>query len=452
MNSNQIIELIKRQSGAITGAIVKHLIDENELKRDKVLRLFKAYEGEVPILKRNFNNPDKINNKLPNDYRGDIVDQITGYLFGNPINYTIDKSTAKIIDELDSFQKRNNIDDLDSQTGQNMAICGYAARLCYIDPEGKEKVMNINPWEVIFVQDASIDEIQYALIYYDVDIIHNSGKPVKRTRAEFYDKKNITYFISNEKNEFDLDYIMSNGRNPQPHLFDYVPVIRYKNNESMQGDFEKVDGLIDGFDRIISDVQNEIEEFRLAYFIFYGAEPTAETIEDAKRSGAFYFPEGADGKFLTKELGGIVQFLENHKKTLNDNIYKFSKTVDMRDDQFSGSAMSGESRKWKLVTLENKAITKERKFTRASREMFKVIFSAWKKKGLNVNYEDVEMQFSRNLPVDLLYSADATMKLKGMISDETRLGLLPFIKDVPAELEKLNNESNAAIEALLNEN
>src|SRR5699024_2635800 len=126
------------------------------------------------------------------------------------------------------------------------------------------------------------------------------------------------------------------------------------------------------------------------------------------------------------------QFLENHKKTLNDNIYKFSQTVDMGDEKFSGGAESGESRKWKLLSLENKSITKERKFTRALQEQFKIISSSWKKKNIDIPYTDTS-----NIPIDMLYYADIIQKLKGLISDETLFANIPFISDPQLEIEKM---------------
>jgi SPP1 family phage portal protein len=447
MTSQQVIELIKRQSGVITSQIIKDLIEEHKPLKQKTLKFYKAYTGDVPITSRTFTDVNKINNKLNNDFRGDIVDMIAGYLFGHPIVYKIDDTKyskaehKRIYDELQSFLIRNSIDDLDSLTGKYTAICSYGARLCYIDQEGKERVMHINPWEVIFVSDATLDELQYAIIYYDVDLIDLYGKPVKRTKVEWYDNKNITYFISDDKGNYILDANVK--PNPAPHFFDYIPVVRYINDDTMQGDFEKVEALIDAYDRTMSDIQNEIEEFRLAYFAFYGVDIDEETIRKARQTGGFGFPEGTDGKFITKDLNGAVTFIENHKKTLNENIYKFAKTVDMKDEQFSGSAVSGESRKWKLVGLENKAITKERKFTKATREMFKVIASAWAKKNLKLNYEDLSMQFTRNLPVDLLYYADVSAKLKGQVDEETRLSLLPFVKEPLEVLAKMEKENEA---------
>lgn len=443
MTSQQVIKLLEQYNNQINSIIIKDLIEDHLPVKQKTQALYSSYSGDVPIKQRTFDDVNKINNKLANDYRGDIIDGVTGYLFGESIGYGIDKTKLNenqyqnVLERLNSFLIKNNIEDLDSTTGEMASICGYAARLLYIDVEGNERVMSINPWEVIFIMNQTIDEVQFALIYYEVELVEN-GEKKKRVRVEWYDNTNVTFFISNDSGDYDLD--INESKNPLPHMFKYVPVIRFINNNLITGDFEKVESLIDAYDRTFSDIQNEVEEFRLAYFAFYGVEPTLEIIQAARQTGALQFPEGTDGKFLTKDLNGAVEFIKDHKKTLNENIYKFAKAVDMRDEQFSGSAMSGESRKWKLVALENRAKTKERKFIKGLREQFKVLCSAWETKQVALDYGLITFQFKRNLPVDLSYLADIQQKLKGLVSDKTRLSLFSPVKDVDLEMEKIKAE------------
>ncbi len=437
--SNNIIDVIKRNfDNKLESQIIKDLITDNETTKKRVSKLYDEYTGDVDILHHENKEFLQENNKLPNDYRGDIIDQAVGYVYGTPITYNLlePNKSSTIIDYFTNFMSRNNIDDLDSRTGELACICGFAARLLYVDIEGNERVMNISPWEVIFINDATIDELQYAMIYYPIKVQLADGRMVERKKVEWYDKKNITFYIEDENGNYFKD-TFSEAMNPRPHLFDYVPVVKYPNNDIEKGDFEKVNELINAYDSVTTMSQDDIEQFRSAYFTVTGAELDEQTIDIAHRTGALNIPEGATAGFLTKDLNGAIQAIENQKKTLNDNIYKFSKSVDMTDEQFSGSAMSGESRKWKLVGLEFKAIKKVRKFTKANREMFRILASAWKKKGIIFDPEKVEMVFTRTLPVDTKYSAEVSQLLKGNVSEETRLSLLPFVKDVQTELEKM---------------
>ena len=423
----------------ITSQIIKDLIAEHEPRANKMREMYARYRAEqLPISERVFKDSSKINNRISNDYRGEIIDTETGYLFGRPIVYQIEEEPygeelARLLNQrLDVWEMKNNLPDLDNETGKISGICGYGARLVYVDKFGEERVANIDPWECIFIEDQSIGETQYALRHYPVTV-KNGDREEQRTRAEFYDSETVSFFIENEDGDFVLD--ANEPANPQLHLFDYVPLIKFKNNDEELGSFEKVEELIDAYDRLVSDSQNELEEFRQAYMKFIGqGYIDEETVERARQTGAFHWEEGDIG-FITKDINDT--FLENQKKTLNDNIYKFSQTVDMDDEKFSGSGQSGESRKWKLLALENKAINKERKFTRALQEQFKILCSSWRKKAINLDYVDVKYTFSRNTPIDMLYYADIIQKLKGLVSDETLYSNIPFIEDPQQEISRL---------------
>lgn len=432
------LEKFAREDFEVDGKIISDLIEGHKQRRDKMIRLYKAYKGEgLEIQYRVFKDKAKINNKLVNPYRKDIIDQVVGYLFGEPILYQVlpelldEKSKAgydRVVATLTKFRIRNNLADLDAETGKMASICGYGARLLYIDTDGNEAVMNVKPWEVIFIDDPSINEVQYALRYYyftDTD-----GE--ERIKAEWYDNKNITYYIQGADGKFYIDTTEGNG-GIEPHLFEFVPLVKFKNNDEEMGDFEQVESLIDAYDRIVSDTQNEIEEFRQAYMYFKGVEIDKDTIERARQTGAFKLPENGDAGFLTKNINDIL--VENQKKTLNDNIYKFAQAVDMQDEKFSDT--SGEARKWKLLALENKAIIKERKFTKALRQQFKILESVWRVKAVPVNYEAIDFAFGRNLPIDLKYLAESVTRFKGIIPDRKLLELLPFIDDIDAALKEL---------------
>ncbi|ADE87489.1 portal protein [Deep-sea thermophilic phage D6E] len=403
-----------------------------------MLGLYNRYLGSgLPIQSRQLPDPKKPNNKIPNDYRGYIINQVVGYLWGQPISYSIDSRNydearlKEYHDRLSRFNALNSIDDLDSELGKIMSICGYAARLLYIDKNGEERAMNIFPWEAVFVEDGG--EITHAIRYYKVKDLNNN----EYTKVELYDGTNVTFFIG------DGDVFIMDSEGSQPHLFDYVPLIRFQNNDEEQGDFEKVEALIDAYDKIISDSVNEIETFAHAYMKFKGVEADEETINNAKQTGGFSVPQDGDVGFITKDIND--NFVENNKKTLNENIHKFSASVDMSDEKFSGGAQTGESRKWKLIALENKAGTKARKFGKGLREQFKVLCSAWQKKGIDLDYLDIFWEFKRNVPIDLSYVADYASKLNGIHSKHTLLSQIPYIDDVNYELELMRQEQEEQV-------
>lgn len=422
----------------VTSDVIKQILDWHKPHRDAMIGLYNRYRGEgVPIQSRVLPDPKKPNNKIPNDYRGYIVNQVVGYLFGQPISYSIDRTRydeTKLntcSEHLDRFNVRNAIDDLDAELGKIMSICGYGARLLYIDKNGEERAMNVFPWEAVFVEDGN--EITHAIRYYEVK--DNSGN--KYMKVEWYDRKNVTFFIESD-GVFSVD-----AEGSQPHLFDFVPLVRFQNNDEEQGDFEKVEALIDAYDKLVSDSVNEIETFANAYMAFKGVQIDQETIEKMKQTGGIEIHENGDVFFITKNINDT--FVENNKKTLNENIHKFSASVDMSDEKFSGGAQTGESRKWKLIALENKAGIKARKFGKGLREQFKVLCSAWQKKGIDLDYLDVFWEFKRNVPIDLSYVADYASKLNGIHSKHTLLSQIPYIDNVQYEMELMKQEQEDVI-------
>ena len=145
-----ILKQLIALNGQVTSEIIKDLIDNHAPKRAKMLSLYNRYKtDDLPILNREFEDPNKINRKLNNSFDSEIVDTKVGYFIGNPISYQVDdvqQGSEKVSATLSEFNLRNSIDDLDSETVKMATICGYAARLLYIDRNGQERAMNVNPW------------------------------------------------------------------------------------------------------------------------------------------------------------------------------------------------------------------------------------------------------------------------------------------------------------------
>ncbi|MCY8081738.1 phage portal protein [Bacillus inaquosorum] len=433
------------RAAGITPELIAEIIEAHKNDHDRMKKLYDRYQAEVqgvPILTREAIEYEefetghvkridhKVNNKLNNSFDSDIVDTKVGYLFGHPITYEFDDkretgTTSTRKQMIDDFNTLNNIADEDSEWGKMATICGYGARLAYIDRNGNERVKNIEPWEAVFLSDGNIHEPEYALRYYET---YNGQQ-----KAEFYDSKTIYYFSTKDSSTFTLD-------NKQPHMFDGCPLFGLANNKELKGDAEKVLSLIDAYDRTLSDASNEIEQYRLAYLILKGLGADEDTLQQLKKTGILsLYDEKDEVSYLTKDINDAI--IENHLNRLEENILRFAKSVNFSDESFGGN-VTGVAMKFKLMALENKCITMERKMTAALRYQYKLIFSAWatKNKAKAEDYLKVWFGFKRNLPANVLEEAQTTSQLKGLISEETRLSLLSFVDDVQYELHKMKEE------------
>jgi SPP1 family phage portal protein len=447
-------------NNGITEDIIPEIIAASKLDHTRMLKLYERYKAAEEDGPEIFNRSalkydsfgvsdkiqrldDKVNNQLNNAFDADIVDTKIGYMFGHPISYEVDeeskekKSSTK--DEqknepkektkhqliLEEFLLRNNVEDNDPEYGKLAAICGKGARLVYIDRDGYERIKNIDPWEVSFIGD-NIHEPDYSLRHYKYDNV---------IYAEFYDDTNIYYFVQDKNGKFELEDI-------QPHMFEYNPLFGLANNREMQADAEKVMRLIDAYDRTLSDASNEIEQYRLAYLVLKGLGADEETMEKIRKQGWFeLYEETDDVKYLTKDINDSL--IEHHLDRLEKNILRFAKSVNFTDEAFGGT-ITGVAMRFKLLALENKCITMERKFVSSLRYQFKVIFSAWYKRHAfaKEDYLKVWFGFKRNLPANILDEAQTTAQLKGNVSERTRLSLLSFVDDVDYELEEMQKEQD----------
>ena len=443
MNVPDLIEDIKKN-----GVQPKHIEQMIELNKDNRRRMFNLYEryqakqDAIPVFRHdpvkqyedfetggNVKRIDQfVNNKLNNAFEVEIVDTKVGYMHGVPIVYRDeDDEETKLIQQ---FILMNNVPDKDSELGKMAAICGYAARIIYIDKEGNERIKNLKPYNVMFLGE-DISEPEYSLHYFPVE-----DKDAQEVvwHAEFYDDTYYHTFVGGERS--------MHHRESKPHLSDYNPLFGVPNNEELIGDTERVLSLIDGYDRTLSDASSEISQTRLAYLVLRGLGMDSDEIQDLQKSGAFeLYDEKQDVKYLTKDVNDTM--IENHLDRLEKNIMRFAKSVNFNSDEFNGN-VPVIGMHLKLMALENKCITFERKMTAALRYQFKVLYSIWKRKskrsGGDLDYLNVSFKWKRNIPVNKLEEAQVLSTLNGQISDSSRYDLSNLIEDAEKEIEKMNDE------------
>ena len=443
MNVPDLIEDIKKN-----GVQPKHIEQMIELNKDNRRRMFNLYEryqakqDAIPVFRHdpvkqyedfetggNVKRIDQfVNNKLNNAFEVEIVDTRVGYMHGVPIVYRDeDDEETKLIQQ---FSLMNNVPDKDSELGKMAAICGYAARIIYIDKEGNERIKNLKPYNVMFLGE-DISEPEYSLHYFPVE-----DKDAQEVvwHAEFYDDTYYHTFVGGERS--------MHHRESKPHLSDYNPLFGVPNNEELIGDTERVLSLIDGYDRTLSDASSEISQTRLAYLVLRGLGMDSDEIQDLQKSGAFeLYDEKQDVKYLTKDVNDTM--IENHLDRLEKNIMRFAKSVNFNSDEFNGN-VPVIGMHLKLMALENKCITFERKMTAALRYQFKVLYSIWKRKskrsGGDLDYLNVSFKWKRNIPVNKLEEAQVLSTLNGQISDSSRYDLSNLIEDAENEIEKMNDE------------
>lgn len=267
-----------------------------------------------------------------------------------------------------------------------------------------------------------------------------------------------------------------------PHYFKDVPVIHYPNNKELKGDFEGVKSLIDAYNLANSDTANDFEYFTDAYLLLVGYNGITDQdgedivandsmsgglsgggvggnsyggVKSMKENRILLLDEGGSAEWLIKQIND--QALENYKDRLRDDIHSLSKVPNLSDDKFAGQ-LSGVALAYKLWALEQIASMKERKFKKALQRRIELITNILNTKGAprgagagvsgkgGYDWRAIDITFTRNMPQNLVEIVEIVAKLKGIVSEETLLSILPFVEDVQDELDKLAAERESYID------
>ena len=449
-------ELEEIRKSGINKTLLYDIIEKHannaEYNRE-LYRRYMAVANGVPIFGREpmYEEENPINNKVNNDFFGEIVDFKVGYFAGEPISYSYSdteeaekvtggkEAVEKANKALTDFLTRNNMFGVDMETTKYASIYGYAGRLFYIDTEGNERVMPVHGYETIILSDADISEPEYAIRYYKSLKL----KGEETYTVEFYDNKNVTIYKGDS-------LLALEEVEKKPHLFDYCPLQGIANNKEHMGDAEKVLALIDDYDKVVSDNSNEIESFVHALMVL-GVDIPDEVMQKAQKSGVLVVPQVGSNpvtdpaKWVTKNINDA--YTEHHLQRIEDNIYRFSRTPNLGDESF-GSA-SGVSLKFKLHGLETKCATFEANVMNSAQHMWRVLSSAWAKKGTKVDPLQITMEFNRNFPQDDLSTAQ-TVQAEIAAGAPKRFAFRRFTDDVDWLMDMAQAEQEEAMAMMYN--
>lgn len=398
----------------------------NDLPR--LLELENYYNTKNKIVNRVMADPAKPNNKLANPYASYITDTLTGYFVGEPITYN--SNDEILLKDLSMIFEYNDEADENMELAKNASIYGVAYEMLYFSEEDKMiRFKPLSPKEVIPIFDKSVESNLLAVIRY-------------------YDDYNVvedkTYTIIEVINNIEVvRYQTSQGSTSltlleqYPHYFGMVPIAIFKNNEEERGDFEPVISLIDAYDTMESDSVNDFAYFVDCYLALYGFTAEAEDVQKMKENRILLMDDGTKAEWLIKNSNDTT--IENMKNRLDADIHKFAKCPNLADKEFASNA-SGIAIKFKTLGTENLVSIKERKFKRGLQQRLELIsmISSVLREGFD--WRAIDIVFSRNLPTNDMDIANMVNSLRDIVSDETLLAQVPFVEDVQAEMERIDEQ------------
>lgn len=147
----------------------------------------------------------------------------------------------------------------------------------------------------------------------------------------------------------------------------------------------------------------------------------------------------ADLAWVTKEVNDSA--LQNHKKTLMDIICLCSFCPNMTDLGFT-SADNNSALEKKFFSLQQYIATFEGEFKKGLLRRWEIILNKFnKEKGKHYDFRDIEVKLQRNVPTDTKSETERAKGLRGLLSDETVISMLPDDLDAQSEIDKMKNQN-----------
>lgn len=414
---------------SLTEADIKRLIEENgDVARYQHLADY--YLGKHDILNAVKRDSTAPNNRIVGNMAKYITDTAVGYFLGKPVVYS--SQDVPYHRKLQDIFDYNDEQDHNTELAKTGSICGSAIEMLYLDESGQIRLAVVDPRNCILLYDAGSEELLAALrVIHSADKNHNVI-----TKVEFWDQRQCWYFRSVNGAALDLLDI-------KDHFWQDVPFVEFVNNKERTGDFEGVISIIDAYNRAQSNTANFFQYNDEAILkIMKLGDVTSQDVREMKEKGTVILEDGGDIGWLIKEVNDTA--LENYKKRLREDMHLFSSVPNLTDENFGGN-LSGVAVSYKLWSMEQGCAIKERKFKRGLQRRIELITTMLNIKGGTHDFRDIEIQFRRNKPQNLLEIAQIMSTLTSQVSHETLLKMLPTIDDVQAELAKIAEEQKQAV-------
>lgn len=379
-------------------------------------RYYNYYTGKQDIMQKIVSDTSKPCNRIVTNYCSNIVANYQGYLTGQDITY----SSTQDIGAIQDILNYNDVSATDNELLRNGLIFGRAFEINYIDEDKKQRFKVLDSRECIPIYDNTLNqELLYVIRYYMID----NTDATKGYNIEVYSKDSIKYYKS------DCAYSSLTPVTETPHYYNQVPITVFSLNQEEVSIFDKIMTLQDAYNNLLSSEVDDFQAFCDAYLVLKGCTADEEDIRSMKENRVLILDAEANAEYLVKSISDTQ--IENMLSNINDTIHKIAASPDFSQESFGTS--SGIALRFRLLGFENTAGSIVKNMTKALQKRIELICEILGMTEGESMWRDVEITFTRNIPVDLAETANIVNTLRGLVSDQTLLSQLPFVSDVEKE-------------------
>ncbi|WP_423230891.1 phage portal protein [Clostridium sporogenes] len=390
--------------------LLKKAYEEYQNNLATYTKMYEYYKGNTDAIKNYQLVTERSNNKINTNFIKKFILEEVSYSVGNDITYISKSGNENIVNYIDYYIDHWS-EGHDSNLAKNMLIYSLAYELYYVDKEGQFCSKVIPPTQGY----AAIDDFgnvsffmhSYKLKFDDI------------TYIDVYTDKEILHF--NDK----FEEINKSTK----HIFSNVSLGLAKLSEEGKDNtlYKDLKGLQDAYETNLSDISNEISDFRNAYMVLTGVAIDEEDIPKMKKLGVMQIKDkNGTAAWLIKNINDT--FIQNTLNTMEDKMYKLSSHINHNEKMQSNT--SSLALRARLIALEEKCKLNQKSIADCIKTRLKFLFIYLQViKNINYDYRDIKIKFTPNIPQDDLMVSQIISQLGDKLSTETGLAQLSFIEN-----------------------
>ena len=384
-------------------------------------KMYEYYTGKTDAIQNYKLVTDRSNLKINLNYIKKFVKEEVSYSVGKELAYESVEGNKDFIKDINytiSHWKSNH----DSDLMKYLLLFGEIFELYYRDKTTKDFSSKIiKPTEGFILTD-NFDNVILFLHYF---------------KSNFSDKYFIDVYTESTIYRLNEGFeILDSDIN----IFKKVPVSHGVLSYEKQFDtiYNDIKGLQDAFETNLSDIANEISDFRNAYLLFCNADLDEETAKEMKEKGIIILAgDKSKAEWLIKNIND--SFIQNTINTYEDKIYQIGCHINANEKMQSNT--SSLALRARLNAMENKCTLNQNSHKDIVKNRVRFICQFLKFNGKEYDPKDIRIKYTANIPQDDLMTAQILSQVpEGTISKETGRSLFSFIANSLVEAEKVNKE------------